>query len=644
MPIALPKETDFVESIRLSHKTGEAAVTKLQTDERVLARVTDGIYRLPSAALRELISNAYDADATAVFIDTDAPRFSRIRIGDNGNGMDEVSLSRLIHHIGGSSKRTAEGQSVGTTDEVDSTLSPKGRRLIGKIGIGLFSVSQLTSQFQIITKKKGSPFRLVADVQLRKYSEQSQDNANALFESGTVRVTQIDADDIEAHGTEIILLDVSTRVRDILRSKDRWEEILSDENIQSPPQTKVGAPNFHSGFMRISASVDAEYEVEPCLPWQQSDSPSIKFEKLFNRVVELANTTKERPDLETVLDGYLGTLWALSVSAPLPYIEKHPFDITIEDDVDVFKIVNNRRGKADRVELQCGQTVREALGLKEGASDPAGGFNVYIDEVELKRPITFRKFARGSRKQRPMLFVGSYRPDLSKIPSAFKGGDLEFEAYLFWNQKIVPKENNGIIVRVNGASGASFDDTFMKYQVSEQTRLRQITSEVFVEQGMDAALNIDRESFNFGHPHYQILTQWIHRALRQLTNTHKGVGDEIRESMRNQQREETASKLGRLAEDKWLKLRGSSDSFPPETEIATSAEASRLRSEGVLAIVLEEIPSINSGGRKEIDTRKARARALAVVLDAYGILETMDYSRQSSLIDSIMEIFYEESK
>ncbi|MCU1119749.1 ATP-binding protein [Stenotrophomonas maltophilia] len=628
----------------MSHKTGEAAVTRLQTDERVLARVTDGIYRLPSAALRELISNAYDADATSVFIDTDAPRFSTIRISDNGNGMDEVALSRLIHHIGGSSKRTAEGQSVGTTDEKDSNLSPKGRRLIGKIGIGLFSVSQLTSQFQIITKKKGSPFRLVADIQLRKYSEESQEQANVLFESGTVRVTQIDADDSEAHGTEIILLDVSTRVRDILRSKDRWEEILSEENAQASPQTKLSAPNFHSGFMRIGSTTDAEYEVEPSLPWLQSDSPTEKFEKLFNRVVDLANTTKERPDLETVLDGYLGTLWALSVSAPLPYVEKHPFDITSEDEVDVFKIVNNRRGKSDRVELKSGQTVRDALNLKEGSSDPAGAFNVYIDEVELKRPITFRKFARGNREQRPMLFVGSYRPDLSKIPAAFKGGDLEFEAYLFWNQKIVPKENNGIIVRVNGASGALFDDTFMKYQVSEQTRLRQITSEVFVEQGMDAALNIDRESFNFGHPHYQILTQWTHRALRQLANTHKGIGDEIRERIRTEQRAATASKLERLAEDKWLKLRGSSDSFPPEATVASTADASRLRSEGLLAVVLEEIPSLEKGGRKELDSRMARARALAVVLDAYGILETMDYSRQSSLIDSIMEIFYEEAK
>jgi hypothetical protein len=56
----------------------------------------------------------------------------------------------------------------------------------------------------------------------------------------------------------------------------------------------------------------------------------------------------------------------------------------------------------------------------------------------------------------------------------------------------------------------------MKDQVAEQTRLRRITAEVFVLKGLDAALNIDRESFNYAHPHYQYLMKWVHNALRQV--------------------------------------------------------------------------------------------------------------------------------
>ena len=41
-------------------------------------------------------------------------------------------------------------------------------------------------------------------------------------------------------------------------------------------------------------------------------------------------------------------------------------------------------------------------------------------------------------------------------------------------------------------------------------------------------MNIDRESFNFAHPHYQLLMGWVHNALRQLANTHKALAADIR--------------------------------------------------------------------------------------------------------------------
>jgi hypothetical protein len=95
----------------LSNPANEGRVVKtyLKTSDRVIARVTDGIYRQPSSALRELISNAWDADAKNVAILTDAPRFSRIYIRDDGVGMSDEVLARLLHNIGGSAKRHPQG-------------------------------------------------------------------------------------------------------------------------------------------------------------------------------------------------------------------------------------------------------------------------------------------------------------------------------------------------------------------------------------------------------------------------------------------------------------------------------------------------------------------------------------------------------
>ena len=157
-------ELGLVASIRASQGTTDVVHTTLKTDERVIARVTDGIYRQPGSALRELISNAYDADATRVVIKTDAPRFERISVEDNGHGMGPEALAHLLLHIGGSAKRSVDGPGLGITSPSDPMCSPGGRRLIGKIGIGLFSVSQLTHSFQIITKIKDDNYRTVATV------------------------------------------------------------------------------------------------------------------------------------------------------------------------------------------------------------------------------------------------------------------------------------------------------------------------------------------------------------------------------------------------------------------------------------------------------------------------------------------------
>jgi len=118
-----------------------------------------------------------------------------------------------------------------------------------------------------------------------------------------------------------------------------------------------------------------------------------------------------------------------------------------------------------------------------------------------------------------------------KVTKAFKenelsraGGQLSFEAYLYWNSQIVPKDISGALVRVRDASGTLFDRKFLDYQISEQNRLSQITAEIFVHEVLDAAINIDRESFNYSHPHFLFIQKWLHRSLRLLIGVFKTTG------------------------------------------------------------------------------------------------------------------------
>jgi hypothetical protein len=247
------------------------------------------------------------------------------------------------------------------------------------------------------------------------------------------------------------------------------------------------------------------------------------------------------------------------------------------------------------------------------------------------------------------MFVGSYAPDLKNIPAEVRGGDLEFEAYLFWNSKVVPKENNGVLIRINGASGALFDDTFMKYQVSEQTRLRQITAEIFVTKGLDSALNIDRESFNYAHPHYILLGKWLHRSLRQLTNTHKALTEEIREQEAEAERLVSADRLSKFASQTWRSARRELVDNPPTIEVVdTPAAAAERRQRGVMAFDRQKLAvakaATGRSARREAAERERKLQAVATILDGYGILEDMEYEDQHRLLSAILMVFFDDGR
>jgi hypothetical protein len=646
----------------LSNPANEGRVDKthLKTSDRVIARVTDGIYRQPSSALRELISNAWDADAKNVTILTDAPRFSRIYIRDDGVGMSDEVLARLLHSIGGSAKRHPQGKELGVTNDTDFDRSPAGRLLIGKIGIGLFSVSQLARQFQVVTKVENSNYRLVAEVKLRAYSEDYDDDADYeddSYISGEVSITREHTDDLAAHGTDIIIDDVKPRVRDLLRSADRWREVdekeaaLAADDLERWASIRVEPPKFHSGWISIMSGGGSEPTVldrNPEFPWSTEDPPDTRMGKLMDGVESLFSR-QDRPDLTTALDSYLEMIWQLGLSAPVEYVDSHPFDLRQTGEFRLFLISNESRGRALEIPFSSEQTVREAvrestldkIELKEGL-DPVGGFKVTIDGIELRRPIRFN-FYRTERSgvDRAMLFVGKYAPNLDKVSVETRGGEFSFEGYLFWTGRIIPKENNGVLVRIRGSSGALFDPTFFKYQVSEQTRLRQITSELFIQSGMDAALNIDRESFNYAHPHVQIITLWLHGAIRQLTNRHKEESARLRASLREAQAGRTKLKVLDRAEAVWRQHRAN-DSVPEVFLAKDEKEAEEARNQGFIALSRSSMPTLSMTPSSERSVREAQIAALTTILAAFGALEDRSYEQQQQLIEAILSVFYEQ--
>lgn len=638
-------DEELASRIRASTNSSSVVSTVLTTDERVIARVTDGIYRQPGSALRELISNAYDADASRVVIKTDAPRFERIIIEDDGHGMTPDVLAHLLHHIGGSAKRNDAGKDLGITAPNDPTKSPGGRRLIGKIGIGLFSVSQLTHSFQIITKIKNDPYRTIATIALKQYTDDEvlKKNGKAEFESGKVNIWREKASDHSSHGTTIVLTSIRPQARDTLRSREIWAIIEQNEALATEEERQaITPPKFHIGRVdgdgQLLKKTSGKFS---SLPWENSDSPNEAFKKLVQCVWDEVGETPN-PKLEDIFDYYLRMVWQLSLAIPLPYVDGHIFDLKPTEQFEIFALSNLPKGNARQLEAAPNRPIRNLMDLSTTDS-MSRDFEVFVDDLKLARPIKFQNLPFSNHALRKhLVFLGKCREEFPKVPKAISGGTLSFEAYLFWTPKIAPTEHQGSLIRIHGASGTLFDPTFMRYQVSEQTRLRQITCEIFVAEGLDSALNIDRESFNNAHPHAVYITKWLHGALRQLASAQKRLASEVRESNRDESREQTVSEIQQVAQKVWEEESGDPASRPPAVEISSAGKKSKPTNDAYVfersAVVPEQSGRKSARSKTQESIVEEKLKAIAQVLASFGLLDGLAKRKQEKLLKAIYRI------
>ncbi|WP_227876294.1 ATP-binding protein [Photobacterium frigidiphilum] len=641
-------------------KSGSRETTKLETDDKVLARVTDGIYRLPGSAIRELISNAYDADAENVYVSTDVPRFNSMTIRDDGNGMSIDTLVNMIRHIGGSAKRTIKGQELKVTDEHDPSLSlNKKRKLIGKIGIGLFSVAQLTRDFEIITKQKGDPFYSRAKVSLFNYSEEniekkSDDERGKSFQTGNVDIWTEKTENINAHGTDIILSNIKRSAKDQLRSVDIWgqtenETELDEEVDDILDSSKAILPDFHVGYLETDSDGTGVYQQEmaraPELPWTDSTSSEDRFKKLYEGILDKTKNAVS-PKLNLVLDNYLNMLWTLGLSIPLPYVEKHPFNLTKKDISDIYVINNRKKGQVNDANELLDE--EDKLGDKFGfsAQIEKSEFNVLVDGIKLFRPLRFTNLPESKAMiKKPILFIGKYQTNLSNMALEDSAGDLEFEAYVLWTPKVSPRDHNGSLIRINDASGIMFDETFMKHQVAEHTIKSQLTIEIFVHKGLDSALNIDRESFNIAHPHYQIVMRWLHSAIRQVVNRYKQIKREKKKEIENFHEDDFSKALDEIVSKSYVfnqkdpHERSNLIVFGEQEEEATVCKVensvdSFVVSQDRIERVFEPIKRNKIKQKKIIN----KSEAILQILDSYNLLENLTVERQELLVIDLIEI------
>lgn len=184
---------------------GQSFHGEILVSSRIIDQLSTGLYETPAACLKELVNNAYDADAVNVTISV-RPDADVIIINDDGVGLTRQDFTRHFSRIAESRKR----------DLGESTLL--GRPKIGKIGIGFIAANEICDQMELISTTAGSPdvVRVVIDFKsMRKdpavRRREGQDLAKGDYD-GRVEPTA----DIDEHYTRVYLRDVRGQAREIL--------------------------------------------------------------------------------------------------------------------------------------------------------------------------------------------------------------------------------------------------------------------------------------------------------------------------------------------------------------------------------------------------------------------------------------------
>jgi hypothetical protein len=178
------------------------------------------------------------------------------------------------------------------------------------------------------------------------------------------------------------------------------------------------------------------------------------------------------PSLQ-VLGDYWRLIWELSAACPIPYLS--------------------------------GDALPKGVIKDRNTALESCRFGLYVDGRQLFKPALLR----GN--------PGGYTATIIK-PQTIKvyGKNLSFSGYIVVQEglQLKPDELRGIMIRIKNVGIGYYDQSMLDYRSNEGPRSRWLTGEIYVEEGLEDALNVDRDSFNRFHPEFRTLQNYIHGILK----------------------------------------------------------------------------------------------------------------------------------
>jgi hypothetical protein len=431
-----------------------------------IIRELSGIYKPFVKAFKELISNAYDADATTIDV-TVAKDLSAIEVRDDGHGMTPFHFHQDFARLGGSTAWLRGGK------------SPGGRARIGYKGIGFLAVARYCRLLRVQT---------CADRKFR--ADKAVTLKSGRMALGEIVPPILGWARVRPH---FRVLAVRSGRQNLKAGRD-WK--VEDAHLVVPRRRDASvevAFEIDCRDMELTAELDFEY-----LLGLERRADLGELEDFC--AIKIGPRRSAAPFTSVTLVG-LREFVVRELSAPAA--KGHAKNVVNKSGKDQFLWRLSRSSPiADKLPPRPGPVVGRLARLQADAALPALRVQWRDEEQELLlRPVYMPKPGKASLEE-------------SVIPVDIDEGGLRAVGYLLARSEVIyPAESRGISIRVRHV--AIGDAAFLGWEdlISgpRKAALSQITGEIMVTGGLDAsdAINPGRESFYDENPHYRLLRRTL---------------------------------------------------------------------------------------------------------------------------------------
>jgi hypothetical protein len=443
---------------------------------KVIGHISQGMYRTPAGAIKELISNAYDAGATYVKIHTGFPKFATFSCEDDGTG---ISRDKFVQLMGGG---------IGDSDKQshkDSQFGKNGRPVIGRLGVGLLSLAQICPRFSIRSYYSATKTAFEAEIEFPPYSRQEIDriieeatgNQREPIEHGKYKFADVSYEEGK-HGILVTTMSLRDTFRKTMSSLDNFA---------------------NKRFFKSKASY-----------------PS------FDRFIEAI--ARRKLSSLYFASAYDQLLFGLALASPIPYLESKRQNAGLNTVITKIPQIAAMQRELKRFDFRVEV---DNIELRRPVILPSDKYEIKADDCIVPDSPTTMSFALVDGTHSEEVKVNKYDITVTNMEERFQlfyfdyardvnGYPLNFSGYIFLQTtRLFPKEYQGILIRLRHVAIGQYDVNVMTYPLAEGPRFSMLSAEVFVKEGLDDALKVDRDGFNTLDPQYIRLQAFIHSILHE---------------------------------------------------------------------------------------------------------------------------------